>query len=65
MNSEILQIVQGPQRWLVHARTTLHGEGSGINVESTGFTVFEIENDLLTKVWLFLDEAPARETAGV
>lgn len=65
MHTEILEIVQGPQRWLVRARTTMHGEGSGIDVESIGFTVFETENDLLTKVWLFLDEAPARETAGL
>ena len=62
---ELAELLRAPQGWYAVIRSTARAEASGMGVEWQTFFLTRLDEGRFKEVWLFLDEAQAREEAGL
>jgi ketosteroid isomerase-like protein len=62
---ELLEFTQGDDVFLARMKFSARGAGSDLPVALNAFLVYRIEGDLLTRIEIHNDEAPARAAAGL
>ena len=62
---EVLEVTGGRHGWLIAAHHSVEGQASGMDLAWQIFLVLEVEGDLISRMWAFLERAPAARQAGL
>ncbi len=62
---ELLEVTRGPHGWLLAGRHAVEGQASGMDLAWSMFLVFELEGELIGRIWAFLEREPAARQAGI
>jgi len=62
---EVRNVTAGPSGWLLEAQHSVEGQASGMDLAWRVFLVLELEDELIRRMWAFLEREPAARQAGL
>jgi hypothetical protein len=62
---EVRSVSSGTRGWLVGAHHEVEGQASGMDLAWRVYIVFQLEGDLISAMWAFLEREDALRQAGI
>jgi hypothetical protein len=62
---EVRDLSEGPRGWLLEAQHSVEGQASGMDLAWRVFLVFELDGEMIRRMWAFLEREPAARQAGL
>ena len=62
---EVRDVTNGSRGWMLEAKHSVEGQASGMDLAWAVFLVLELEGELISRIWAFLEREPALRQAGL